>query len=240
MISIKQSNPQKITPEFIVLSIECALIHTILRMCKMGKQQDTISPLRDFVVGMTDLVSKEVEEATLLIKGSQLLKTLIQTDLWLPEFCTIPHPDFYQQFLLHADPLERFSVVSFVWGPGQKTPIHDHCVWGLIGVLRGAEMGQRYKRLKSDELVKDGAETLLHPGDIDAVSPSIGDIHVVSNAFPDKTSISIHVYGSNIGAIKRHTYDAITGISKNFVSGYSSNQIPNRWDRSAEIRSTFS
>ena len=188
---------------------------------------------------MTNLVSHEHEEQKLINQGSELLKTLIQTDAWLPEFCTVPHPDFYQQYLLHADPLGRFSVVSFVWGPGQKTPIHDHCIWGLIGMLRGMEKGQRYKQLPSGELVIDGAETLLHQGDIEAVSPAIGDIHVVSNAVADKTSISIHVYGANIGAVKRHTYDPATGSPKNFVSGYSSKQVPNLWDRSAEIRASL-
>ena len=71
---------------------------------------------------------------------------------------------------------------------------------------------------------------------VDEVSPTIGDIHIVKNAFADKTSISIHVYGGNIGAVKRHVYDAQTGAMKNFVSGYSSTQIPNLWDRSSEIR----
>lgn len=205
----------------------------------MSNQLDTIAPLREFVVSMTNLVSHEHEEQKLINQGSELLKTLIQTDAWLPEFCTVPHPDFYQQYLLHADPLGRFSVVSFVWGPGQKTPIHDHCIWGLIGMLRGMEKGQRYKQLPSGELVIDGAETLLHQGDIEAVSPAIGDIHVVSNAVADKTSISIHVYGANIGAVKRHTYDPATGSPKNFVSGYSSKQVPNLWDRSAEIRASL-
>ena len=205
----------------------------------MNKPLDSIAPLRDFVVGMTNLVSHESAEPNLITKGSELLKTLIQTDSWLPEFCTVPHPEFYQQFLLHADPLGRFSVVSFVWGPGQKTPIHDHCIWGLIGMLRGMEKGQRYKQLPSGELVTDGPETVLHQGEIEAVSPTIGDIHVVSNAVPDKTSISIHVYGANIGAVKRHTYDPITGTPKNFVSGYSSKQVPNLWDRSAEMRASL-
>ncbi|QWD98042.1 cysteine dioxygenase [Polynucleobacter sp. MG-5-Ahmo-C2] len=205
----------------------------------MNNQTDTIAPLRDFVIGMTHLVSQESTESNLISKGSDLLETLIQTDSWLPEFCTVPHPEFYQQFLLHADPLGRFSVVSFVWGPGQKTPIHDHCIWGLIGMLRGMEKGQRYKKLASGELVMDGPETVLRQGYIEAVSPTIGDIHVVSNAIPDKTSISIHVYGANIGAVKRHTYDPTTGSPKNFVSGYSSKQIPNLWDRSAEIRASL-
>ena len=205
----------------------------------MSNQTDTIAPLRDFVVGMTNLVSHESAEPNLITKGSELLKTLIQTDSWLPEFCTVPHPEFYQQFLLHADPLGRFSVVSFVWGPGQKTPIHDHCIWGLIGMLRGMEKGQRYKQLPSGELVTDGPETVLHQGEIEAVSPTIGDIHVVSNAVPDKTSISIHVYGANIGAVKRHIYDPVTGTPKNFISGYSSKQVPNLWDRSAEMRASL-
>ena len=205
----------------------------------MSNQLDTIAPLREFVINMTNLVSHKLEEQKLINKSSELLKTLIQTDSWLPEFCTVPHPEFYQQYLLHADPLGRFSVVSFVWGPGQKTPIHDHCIWGLIGMLRGMEKGQRYKQLPSGELVTDGPETVLRQGDIEVVSPTIGDIHIVSNAIPQKTSISIHVYGANIGAVKRHTYDPVTGSPKNFVSGYSSKQVPNLWDRSAEIRANL-
>jgi len=35
-----------------------------------------------------------------------------------------------------------------------------------------------------------GREEALMPGDIDEVSPTIGDIHIVKNAFADKTSIS--------------------------------------------------
>ena len=202
----------------------------------MSNQLDTIAHLREFVVDMTNLVSRESEEPILISKGSELLKTLIQTDSWLPEFCTIPHPEFYQQYLLHVDPLERFSIVSFVWGPGQKTPVHDHCTWGLIGMLRGAEKGQRFKYDANGKLIADGPETLMQPGDIEQVSPTVGDIHIVSNAFQDEISISIHVYGANIGAVKRHVYNVDSGEVKNFISGYSSTQVPNLWDRSTQIR----
>jgi predicted metal-dependent enzyme (double-stranded beta helix superfamily) len=98
------------------------------------------------------------------------------------------------------------------------------------------EKGQRYKQLPSGELIMDGPDTFLRQGDIEAVSPTIGDIHEVSNAIPDQASISIHIYGANIGAVKRHTYDLATGSMNNFVSGYSSKQVPNLWDRSAEMR----
>jgi predicted metal-dependent enzyme (double-stranded beta helix superfamily) len=61
-----------------------------------------------------------------------------------------------------------------------------------------------------------------------AVSPTIGDIHRVSNAFSDCTSISIHVYGANIGAVHRWVY-AEDGSRKPFVSGYSNAWVPNLW-----------
>jgi predicted metal-dependent enzyme (double-stranded beta helix superfamily) len=197
---------------------------------------DAIEPLRHFVTQMTQLVDQSQEESFVRPKAKALLKDLISSDSWLPEFCTVPHPQYYQQFLLHADPLERFSVISFVWGPGQATPIHDHMVWGLIGILRGAEKVQRYQRDQNGRLEPIGEEETLLPGDIDDVSPATRDIHLVKNAFTDKTSIGIHVYGGNIGGVQRHVYDPNSGAMKNFVSGYSSTQIPNIWDRSAQIR----
>jgi hypothetical protein len=76
----------------------------------------------------------------------------------------------------------------------------------------------------------------LDQGHIDLLSPREGDIHEVSNALPDRPSISIHVYGANIGGVRRHVYEPETGVEKPFVSGYSSAQIPNFWDRSDEVR----
>lgn len=130
-----------------------------------------ISPLRDFVISMTHLVNKTQDEPTLVSQGGALLKELITNDSWLPDFCTINHPEYYQQFLLHTDPLERFSVVSFVWGPDHKTPIHDHCVWGLIGMMRGSEISQRYQQDSTGKLVPDGPEAILKAGEVEAVSP---------------------------------------------------------------------
>jgi predicted metal-dependent enzyme (double-stranded beta helix superfamily) len=56
-------------------------------------------------------------------------------------------------------------------------------------------------------------------GEVDRVSPRIGDIHVVSNA-GSETAVSIHVYGANIGAVRRHVFDPRTGEPREFVSGY--------------------
>ncbi|MBY0267099.1 MAG: cysteine dioxygenase [Burkholderiales bacterium] len=195
---------------------------------------------RHFIAEMTRLVEKSGnDEKTMHETGGRLLTELISHDDWLPDEAAQPHPQFYQQYLLYCDPLERFSVVSFVWGPGQKTPVHDHTVWGLVGMMRGAELARRFSHTAPGQpMVASESERLL-PGQVDRVSPTVGDIHEVSNALADKPSISIHVYGANIGAVKRHVFDPATGADKPFVSGYSSPLMPNFWDRSAEVRASI-
>lgn len=190
--------------------------------------RDRLARLRHFLAGMTRLVeTARDDEVRLLNEGEPLLQALITADDWLPAYCAEPDPQRYTQYLLYCDPLERFSVVSFVWGPGQATPIHDHTVWGLIGMLRGAEMERRY-RDDGGALVPDEESRLL-PGMVARLSPRDGDIHQVANAFDDRVSISIHVYGANIGKVSRNVFDPTTGAAKSFVSGYSNAALPNAW-----------
>lgn len=190
-----------------------------------------IARLRGFVTSLAELLAATRSEAEILETGSKLLEKLVSSDDWLPPAFAVPDPDRYQQYLLHCDSRERFSVVSFVWGPGQGTPIHDHRVWGLVGMLRGAERSERFVRAPDGSLRADGPAHLLHPGEVEAVSPRVGDIHRVSNALADAPSISIHVYGANIGAVDRATY-APDGTPKRFISGYANSLVPNLWDRS--------
>jgi predicted metal-dependent enzyme (double-stranded beta helix superfamily) len=189
--------------------------------------------LRDFIVEMTRLAESGPDEATWLREGQAMLAGLVAQDDWLPEECAVDGPT-YRQFLLHCDPLERFSVVSFVWGPGQRTPVHDHTVWGLVGMLRGAENATIYAPAVPGAPLQAVGRERLEPGQVATVSPNAHDIHVVENALADRPSISIHVYGGNIGAVRRHTFDPVTGAPKSFISGYSSGTVPNIWDRSKE------
>jgi predicted metal-dependent enzyme (double-stranded beta helix superfamily) len=183
---------------------------------------------------MTELVQKAGSDESLILReGGALLHELVIHDDWLPEQFSVPHPQRYQQFLLHCDPFERFSVVSFVWGPGQKTPIHDHTVWGLVGVMRGRERCEEFALDHVRGVPVRTGEHLIDPGGIDTVSPTVGDIHVVSNALADRPSVSIHVYGANIGAVRRHIY--ADGASRPFVSGYVNSVTPNLWDRSGDV-----
>jgi predicted metal-dependent enzyme (double-stranded beta helix superfamily) len=190
---------------------------------------NTSNRLLDFVVGIARLVSGEARgEEYVLANAKALMSELVAVDDWLDDEMARPDKKYYQQHLLYGDPLDRFSVVSFVWGPGQQTPVHNHTVWGVIGMLRGAEYGQRYA-MRDQGLVAVGKEERLDVGQVEAVSPVVGDIHQVRNAFADAVSISIHVYGGNIGKIQRSVFEAGSQVTKPFVSGYSNTMTPNLW-----------
>ena len=191
----------------------------------------SIRRLREFVLQLDALLDQGLPEAEFLPLGEALLAQLVLHDDWLPPAYAVPSPLRYQQYLLYTDLRQRFSVVSFVWGPGQSTPIHNHTVWGLIGMLRGAEQAQAYARDDAGRWQPQGQAQQLLPGQVQAVSPTVGDVHRVSNALAGQSSISIHVYGANIGAVRRTVF-LEDGSEKPFISGYSASTMPNLWDLS--------
>ncbi|MFW2829409.1 cysteine dioxygenase [Sphingomonas sp. ID0503] len=190
-----------------------------------------LSRLRGFVRGVGEAVAAVREERGILEDVRVLLGELVARDDWLPDAYAEASPEGYRQYLLHCDSRERFSVVSFVWGPGQSTPIHDHRIWGLVGVLRGAERVESFRRDPAHGLAPDGSPQLLNAGEVDSFSPRLGDIHRVSNAYDDRVSISIHVYGANIGAVERSVFGE-DGQRRPFVSGYANATLPNLWNPS--------
>ena len=197
---------------------------------------------RRFVTALDALVGAGHHEARILDDGEKLLRDLVTHDDWLPDEFARPEPGTYRQYLLYCDPRERFSIASFVWAPGAGTPVHDHTVWGLVGVMRGVELCREYAVPQAGKAMlpmQVQGEHKVGPGGVDRVSPTVGDIHTVSNALADKVSVSIHVYGANIGAVSRHVFDAVTGAAKPFVSGYHNSVLPNFWDRSTEVRAAL-
>lgn len=181
---------------------------------------DQTPRLQQCVAALTALLHRAGDEATILAEAKPLLSALTSQDDWLPDRYARPDPQRYQQYLLYADPDGRFSVVSFVWGPGQSTPIHDHTVWGLVSVLRGAEIAQQFGKDTDGHWVATADPVRMEVGEVDAVSPTVGDVHRVSNAWADRSSISIHVYGADIGTVRRHAFSP-DGTVKEFISGYS-------------------
>ena len=117
----------------------------------------------------------------------------------------------YRQHLLYVDPDGAFSIVALVWLPGQRTPIHDHVSWCVVGVYAGGEEETLY-RLVDDgtgdpHLVRAG-HSVNGEGTTSWFVPP-GDIHEVANS-TDRKVISIHVYGADISVLRssiRRRYD---------------------------------
>src|SRR4051794_33023506 len=123
-----------------------------------------------------------VRESERLSIALGLLRTLVSRDDWLPPEMAETHPAHHSQHLLYKDPEDHFSLLSVVWGPGQGTAIHDHLTWGVLGMLRGAEWSQQYC-VKEGVPRATGNPERLDPGQVTAVSPQLGDVHRVWNAF---------------------------------------------------------
>jgi predicted metal-dependent enzyme (double-stranded beta helix superfamily) len=99
-----------------------------------------------------------------------------------------------------------YSLVAAVWRPGQRTAVHDHIAWCVVGVHRGEEHEIRY-RLVGDQLVEDG-HTVGPCGEVTVLIPP-GDIHAVVND-GTQVAVSLHVYGADLrrrGTSVRRCYD---------------------------------
>ncbi len=122
----------------------------------------------------------------------------------------VPRTDCYCQHVLYVDPDGAFSIVALVWLPGQRTPIHDHISWCVVGVHEGGEEETLYRLVEEsggDYLVRAG-HAVNREGTVTWFVPP-GDIHEVANS-TDQRVISIHVYGADIsvlGSSIRRRYD---------------------------------
>lgn len=162
----------------------------------------TPEPLRAFVDGVERLRRRDLDDQALAQAVAERLGVLLSSDGWLSPEHRQPSRQSYRQNIVHVAPDGGFSVVCLVWQPGQRTPIHDHVAWCVVGVMQGQEEETRYGLFRADGeefLVEQGRH--VHPaGDIVALVPPAENIHRVTNT-GQETALSIHVYGADIQAL---------------------------------------
>ncbi len=169
-------------------------------------------------------VLEDTSDSRTIIDGVRpLLEKLLQQSELIPSEYKTPLPDKYAQYLLYKPADESFSVIAFVWGPKQVAPVHDHLVWGLVGLYEGAIVERRYRRTDHGEAasprytVKQVGEVTARQGDISYVYPPDYDIHGVENPF-DRPAITVHIYGTDIGQQARYIHDVTTGLARGVVT----------------------
>jgi predicted metal-dependent enzyme (double-stranded beta helix superfamily) len=169
-------------------------------------------PLDAFIGDLASLHERFEGDVDRLVEATRgRLAQLVREPDILPAHARAGSPDRYTQHILHVAPDRSHSVVALVWYPGQRTPIHDHVSWCVVGVHEGTESQTLY-RLATDAdglcLVETGRET-AGPGSCSALIPPAENIHRVANAGADR-AISIHVYGADIerlGSSINKTFD---------------------------------
>jgi predicted metal-dependent enzyme (double-stranded beta helix superfamily) len=177
------------------------------------------------LAGFTSDLDAVVAEAgqdlhTLVRRGKPLLERLLADMRWLSPRFAEPGEGNSVQYLLHKDPADAYSVVAVVFRENYSTTVHDHTTWGLIGLWRGQEREERFKRVddrsRPDYAQLRPAGTVLNePGSVAWLVPPDEEIHRIRNMSP-YPSCSIHVYGGDLSGKLRHQFDLETGAVRDF------------------------
>lgn len=184
------------------------------------KMQNDTGLLNDFLdeVELTLQVAASETEIVQRVNAS-LSQLLDRRDRgWLPAKYLRPRCERYSQYPLYVAPNGTFCVTAVAFNPGVSTDVHDHRVWGVVGVYQGLEEQAFYKRRPEGGLRPAGRLVSL-PGECSWLLPPDEEIHSVANPTSDP-SVSIHVYGADIVRVPRKSYDLETGRTTTVFSRY--------------------
>lgn len=132
---------------------------------------------------------------------NSLCKLIRGNEVKLPDCVFETAEGRYARRELYRSEDHGYCVVAMTWGPGQGTPIHDHCgMWCVEGVWSGALEVVQYERL--DDV--DGHYRFQPVGSIQAGPGSAGSLippheyHTIRNPSDDAVAVSLHIYSGNM------------------------------------------
>ena len=183
-----------------------------------------MNPLRTFIDDVGLVVGSTDDEHEITKRVAERLFDLLDGGYRLPPEVTRPSPAHHVTYPLYIAPDDSWSMASVVWDVGQRTPVHSHETWGVAGIYAGVEHEVRY--LKPDVATAGAAltpagEDRWEPGQVTVCCTTDDDVHAVA-AVGDEPTVGIHVYGGNIGTIRRRKYEPATGEACWFVSAWDS------------------
>ena len=118
----------------------------------------------------------------------------------LPERFLRVRPEGYARRLLHRNDDLGYTAVVMTWGPGQRTPLHDHAgIWCVEGVLSGQMDVTQFDLVEeSEEAYRFEAKGCVHAsvGSAGCLIPPF-EYHILANAL-ETPSITLHVYGGEM------------------------------------------
>ncbi|WP_454720014.1 MULTISPECIES: cysteine dioxygenase [Cupriavidus] len=112
----------------------------------------------------------------------------------LPASLRAGSPHGYVRYLVHADPLARYSAMLLVWRPGQHSPVHGHQTWCAYRVLQGTLRERHYRWDAQAQRAQLCGEIPRAVGDTFSVPAGLRHIHALGND-GDEVAVSLHIYG---------------------------------------------
>jgi hypothetical protein len=122
---------------------------------------------------------------------------------------------FDNEIVLFQDPGRAFSLRMFIFGPGEKTPVHDHSAWGVLGSAFGHLEVVRYRR-EDDGAVEGLAQLsvaerrVLDPGETETTLALDQGIHRTGSPAGGAT-LMVNIYGPPGRRLHIHCFDPESG-----------------------------
>ena len=154
------------------------------------------------VAALDRAISAGDEHAITAALRNTLCALINDPEVELPACVHDPIDDHYARRELYRSPGLGYSVVAMTWGPGQGTPVHDHCgLWCVEGVWDGQLEITQYELLEQcDDRVRFRAAGGMHagPGSAGSLIPP-HEYHSIRNASADHVAVSVHIYKAPMG-----------------------------------------
>lgn len=172
--------------------------------CNLDETHCLPFPGRDKLVAAVDAaVSRGDEHAVTAALRDTLCKMIRDHDVQLPDCVFEPIADHYARREIYRSPEHGYSVVAMTWGPGQGTPVHDHCgLWCVEGVWDGQLEITQFELLERDgERFRFRAAGGLQasPGSAGSLIPP-HEYHTIRNASDDNVAVTVHIYKAPMDA----------------------------------------
>jgi predicted metal-dependent enzyme (double-stranded beta helix superfamily) len=150
-----------------------------------------------FLAAIDAAVAAGDEHAVTAQLRSTLCALIRDPAIRLPDCVHAPIADHYARRELYRSPEHGYSVVAMTWGPGQGTPVHDHCgLWCVEGVWHGALEITQFELLESQgDRVRFRAAGGMQagPGSAGSLIPP-HEYHTIRNTSADTVAVSLHIY----------------------------------------------
>ena len=176
-------------------------------------------PFMQFALACDKAVRSGVDERAILDEIGKLTQSFVK-DWRMPDerFLACQPDSPYASYLLYRNSDASLSIVLDVFMPGQAAVIHNHRCWCAFTCLGGEERERLYRvppDLSAAPLQTD--ERTCPVGNVRLLGSDRHLFHQVECASEEPT-VSLHLYGADIGALVRDLWDANAEPDGRYVS----------------------